>query len=39
MVIKPISSSRMKFAERLVKKFTLDEFKIEFKDKEIQIIK
>ena len=39
MVIKPISSSRMKFAERLVKKFTPDEFKIEFKDKEIQIIK
>jgi len=39
MVIKPISSSRMKFAERLVKKFTPDEFKIEFKDKEIQIKK
>jgi hypothetical protein len=39
MVIKPISSSRMKFAERLVKKFTPDEFKTEFKDKEIQIIK
>ena len=39
MVIKPISSSRMKFAERLVKKFTPNEFKIDFKDKEIQIIK
>jgi len=39
MVIKPISSSRMKFAERLVKKFTPNEFKIEFKDKEIQITK
>ena len=39
MVIKPISSSRMKFAERLVKKFTPDEFKIEFKDREIQIKK
>jgi hypothetical protein len=35
MVIKPISSSRMKFAERLVKKFTSEEFTVEFKDKEI----
>lgn len=39
ILIKPISPSRMKFAERLVKKFTPNEFKIEFKDKEIQIIK
>jgi hypothetical protein len=39
MVIKPISSSRMKFAERLVKKFTPNEFKVEFKDREIQITK
>lgn len=39
MVIKPISSSRMKFAERLVKKFTPNEFKIKFKNREIQIIK
>lgn len=31
MVIKPISTSRMKFAERLVKKFTpLDKFDIEY---------
>jgi hypothetical protein len=31
MLIKPISSSRMKFAERLVKKFTpLDKFDIEY---------
>jgi len=39
MVIKPISSSRMKFAERLVKKFTPEDFTIEFKDKEIIINK
>ena len=39
IVIKPISSSRMKFAERLVKKFTPNEFKTEFKDREIQITK
>jgi hypothetical protein len=39
MVIKPISSSRMKFAERLVKKFTLEDFTTEFKDKEITIKK
>jgi hypothetical protein len=37
MVIKPISSSRMKFAERLVKKFTPKDFTTEFKDKEIII--
>ena len=37
MVIKPISSSRMKFAERLVKKFTPEDFTMEFKDKEIII--
>jgi len=39
MVIKPISSSRMKFAERLVKKFTPEDFTTEFKDKEITIKK
>jgi hypothetical protein len=39
MVIKPISSSRMKFAERLVKKFTPEDFTTEFKDKEIIINK
>jgi hypothetical protein len=39
MVIKPISSSRMKFAERLVKKFTSKDFTIEFKEKEIIIKK
>jgi len=39
MVIKPISSSRMKFAERLVKKFTPEDFTTEFKDKEIIIKK
>src|SRR5690606_36386313 len=39
IIIKPISPSRMKFDERLVKKYTPNEFKIEFKDKEIQIIK
>jgi len=39
MVIKPISSSRMKFAERLVKKFTPEGFEVEFKSKEIIIKK
>jgi len=39
MVIKPISLSRMKFAERLVKKFTPEDFTTEFKDKEIIIKK
>jgi hypothetical protein len=39
MVIKPISLSRMKFAERLVKKFTPEDFTTEFKDKEITIKK
>jgi hypothetical protein len=39
MVIKPISSSRMKFAERLVKKFTSEDFTTEFKEKEIIIKK
>jgi len=39
MVIKPISSSRMKFAERLVKKFTPEDFTIDFKNREITIKK
>jgi hypothetical protein len=39
MVIKPISSSRMKFAERLVKKFTPKEFTLELKPQEIIINK
>jgi hypothetical protein len=39
MVIKPISSSRMKFAESLVKKFTSEDFTTEFKEKEIIIKK
>ena len=40
IIIKPISNSRMKFAERLVKKFTdKKQFKIEYKTKEIRIIK
>jgi len=39
IIIKPISSSRMKFAERLVKKFTPEDFTTEFKDKEITIKK
>jgi len=39
MIIKPISSSRMKFAERLVKKFTPENFIVDFKNKEIIIKK
>lgn len=39
MFIKPISSSRMKFAERLTKKFTPEDFTINFKNREIQITK
>jgi hypothetical protein len=39
MVIKSISLSRMKFAERLVKKFTPEDFTVDFKNKEITIKK
>jgi hypothetical protein len=39
IAIKPISISRMKFAERLVKKFTPSELEIKIEDKDIFIIK